>query len=61
MLKLTLRIRETKEGKIIIEMKQISEKEFLSSTQNEKIATAEIHQAIQTLISQIKEKTKEGE
>ena len=46
MLKLTLQIEEKEENQVHVRIKQISKKEFDSSTQNEKITASEIKHSI---------------
>lgn len=61
MLKITLQIEEKEKNQIHIGIKQISKKEFDSSTQNEKITASEIKQAIDYAIKELKTKTKKEE
>lgn len=61
MLKLTLQIEEKEENQVHVRIKQISKKEFDSSTQNEKITASEIKHAIDYAIKELKEKTKKEE
>lgn len=61
MLKLTLQIEEKEENQVHVRIKQISKKEFDSSTQNEKITASEIKHAIDYAIKELKEKNKKEE
>lgn len=56
MLKIVIKVKEEEENKINISIKQISEKEFNSSTQNEKIAASEIKTALEYAIKDLKKK-----
>lgn len=61
MLKIILQIEEKEKNQIHIGIKQISKKEFDSSTQNEKITASEIKQVIDYAIKELKTKTKKEE
>lgn len=61
MLKIVIQIKEEEENKLKIGIKQITEKEFNSSTQNEKITASEIKMAIEEAIKEIKLKNKKEE
>lgn len=56
MLKLVIKIKEEAENKLQIGIKQLSEKEFNSSTLNEKIAASELKTAIDFVIKNLKNK-----
>ena len=60
MLKLTIKVKEHKNDCVSVELKQISQKEFDSSTQSEKIMMSEIKTALESLISKLNN-MKEGE
>lgn len=61
MLKLVIQIKESKDQRMNIGMKKISEKEFNSSTQLEKILASQIKAAIEAEVSKIvNENKKEG-
>lgn len=61
MLKLVIQIKESKDQRMNIEMKKISEKEFNSSTQLEKILASQIKGVIEAEITKIvNENKKEG-
>lgn len=61
MLKLVIQIKESKDQRMNIGMKKISEKEFNSSTQLEKILASQIKGAIEAEITKIvNENKKEG-
>lgn len=61
MLKIVIKIKEEDENKLNIAIKQISEKEFNSSTQNEKITASEIKTALENAIKELKARNKEEE
>lgn len=61
MLKIVIQIKEEEENKIKIGIKQLSEKEFNSSSQNEKITASEIKMAIEKTIKEMKLKNKKEE
>lgn len=61
MLKIVIKIKEESENKLNIAIKQISEKEFNSSTQNEKITASEIKIALENAIKELKARNKEEE
>lgn len=61
MLKIVIKIKEESENKLNIAIKQISEKEFNSSTQNEKITASEIKTALENAIKELKARNKEEE
>ena len=50
MLKLTIQIKECEENKINVGIKQLTEKEFNSSSRLEKITASEIKNAIEAVI-----------
>lgn len=56
MLKLVIKIKEEAENKLQIGIKQLTEKEFNSSTLNEKIAANELKTAIDFAIKNLKNK-----
>ena len=56
MLKLVIKIKEEAENKLQIGIKQLTEKEFNSSTLNEKIAASELKTAIDFVIKNLKNK-----
>lgn len=56
MLKIVIKVKEEEENKINISIKQISEKEYNSSTQNEKITASEIKTALEYTIKDLKKK-----
>lgn len=56
MLKLVIKIKEEAENKLQIGIKQLTEKEFNSSTLNEKIAASELKTAIDFAIKNLKNK-----
>ena len=56
MLKLVIKIKEEAENKLQIGIKQLTEKEFNSSTLNEKIAAIELKTAIDFVIKNLKNK-----
>ena len=61
MLKLVIQIKESKDQRMNIGMKKISEKEFNSSTQLEKVLASQIKSAIEREVAQIvNENKKEG-
>lgn len=61
MLKLVIQIKESKDQRMNIGMKKISEKDFNSSTQLEKILASQIKGAIEAEITKIvNENKKEG-
>lgn len=61
MLKLVIRVKEEEENKVKISIKQLTEKEFNSSSQLEKIAASELKTAIDAAIIMLKNSKKEGE
>lgn len=61
MLKIVIQIKEVEENKIKVGIKQITEKEFNSSTQNEKITASEIKMTIEEVIKEMKLKNKKEE
>lgn len=62
MLKIVVQIKEKEKDKVFVGIKQITEKEFKSSTQAEKIAASNIKSAIEAMIFGLKaENKKEGE
>lgn len=61
MLKIIIQIKEESENNVKVGIKQISEKEFNKSTQNEKITASEIKNAIEAAIYMLKNSKKEGE
>ena len=61
MLKLVIQIKESKDQRMNIGMKKISEKEFNSSTQLEKVLASQIKAAIEAEVTKIvNENKKEG-
>lgn len=61
MLKIVIKVEEKEENKVSVSIKQISKKEFDSSTQNEKIAASELKTALEYAIQELKNKTKKEE
>lgn len=61
MLKIVIQVKEKEENKVQVAIKQISEKEFNSSTQNEKITASEIKLAIEEAIKENNLKNKKEE
>lgn len=59
MLKLVIQIKESKEGRMNIGLKKISEKEYNSSTQLEKILASQIKNAIEAEVTKIVKENKE--
>ena len=60
MLKITIQIKEQEENKIHVGIKQISEKEFNSASQLEKVAASEIKNAVEAALMSLKNNMKEG-
>lgn len=61
MLKIVIQVKEKEENKVQVAIKQVSEKEFNSSTQNEKITASEIKLAIEEAIKENNLKNKKEE
>lgn len=61
MLKIVIQVKEKEENKVQVAIKQVSEKEFNSSTQNEKITASEIKLAIEEAIKKNNLKNKKEE
>ncbi len=62
MLKIVVQVKEKEKDKVFVGIKQISEKEFNNSTQNEKVAASQIRNAIEAMIFGMNtENKKEGE
>ena len=62
MLKIVVQIKEKKDNNVFVGIKQITEKEFNNSTQNEKVAASQIKGAIEAMIFSLSaENKKEGE
>lgn len=53
MLKITIKVKENKEGLVGVAIKQISEREFEKATQNEKIIASNIKNAIEDGIKEV--------
>lgn len=60
MLKITIQVKEKEENKIHVGIKKISEKEFNSASQLEKITASEIKAAIEAALMSLKSNMKEG-